>query len=540
MKITKKISCLLLALLMCLPLLFACNKKDDTPADTTAAPSEGTSAPAAQTQAGSDVTDEVVEYDENGYMKDSLGNMDFGGKEIRILGWSEASYDELDIKYEDIEGSVLGQQVYNRNRRTEARLKVKLSVREVAGNNGSYKGTYIPECEQAVTDRSVDVFACYSMAATPLMLQGYLADLRSFDTLDFDKPWWSADLVNRATLYDRLYFASGSIAPSFLASGFLTMFNKEMVDQYLYSNGATDEFDAEDLYAMVDNNTWTMDNFIKLAKNVTIQKTTKTVDDTYGYVCSVSCVDPWYQAAGLVTLDNAPDGSAQISDDWNSVKAQEVVGKMYEFFMSNSAGVEAHMSKYRTESYQNAWGRGTAMFTTGTFSMVASAVKGSGAIAEKGIGILPMPKYNSDQEEYLSTVGFAFTLYCINRNSDYTDACAATLECMASEGYRGTEPALYDTALKIQSTEGSDGAKDRAMMDLVRDSIRIDVGRIHNDTVKSLGWAMVRNSWYTDMQNNAPYSTYESFFASKRPTLETALAQMNDTVYSIESVYGNG
>ena len=45
--------------------LFACKKDDGSPVDTTAAPSDGTSAPAAQSQNGSDVTDELVEYDEN-------------------------------------------------------------------------------------------------------------------------------------------------------------------------------------------------------------------------------------------------------------------------------------------------------------------------------------------------------------------------------------------------------------------------------------------------------------------------------------------
>ncbi|MBE6546247.1 MAG: hypothetical protein E7668_02250 [Ruminococcaceae bacterium] len=538
MKITKRICCVLLALLMCLPLLVACKNKGENPADTTSDQAGGTQAGVGSV-GNSDVTDEVVEYDENGYQKDKLGNKDFGGQAINILGWTEAPYDELDIKYEDIEGSVLGQQVYNRNRRTEARMKVKLVVRTVSGNNGSYNKVYVKECEQAVTDRSVDLFACYSMAATPLMVQGYLANLRSFEVIDFDAPWWSEDLINRASLYDRLYFATGSIAPSFLASGFMTFFNKEMVDQYLYANNATEEFDAEDLYAMVYNDTWTMDNFIKLAKNVTIVGGTKTDTETYGYVCSVSCVDPWYQAADLVTLDNAPDGSIQISDDWNSAKAQDVVSKMYSFFISNSAGVEAHMSEYKTISYQNAWGKGTAMFTTGTFSQLASAVKGSAVIAEKGIGILPMPKYNSDQEEYLSTAAFPFTLYSINRNSDYTEACANVLECMASEGYRLTEPALYDTALKIQSTDSNEGTKDRDMMDVIRDTIRVDVGRLHNNNVKSLGWGMVRNSWYTDMKNNSPYSTYESFFESKRESLELALEQMNETVYNIESVYGN-
>ena len=76
------------------------------------------------------------------------------------------------------------------------------------------------------------------------------------------------------------------------------------------------------------------------------------------------------------------------------------------------------------------------------------------------------------------------------------------------------------------------------MMDIIRDTVRIDVGRIHNDSIKSLGWAMVRNSWYTDMKANSPISTYASFFESKRESLEKALEQMNDTVFNIEQVYG--
>ena len=536
-----RLICLSLAILMLMPLLFACKKENVEGEGTGAAATEAVVSDVETQGANSEeTTAKVIETDENGFQKDALGKQDLGGKEIRILAWDGGvPYHEFNMDFEEIDKYVLGQEVYNRNTKVQVRMNIKLSFTRVSGYNGTYNSEYLPKAEAMITENSVDSFACYSMASTPLMVRGYLKDLSAFPVLDFNAPWWSQDLIERASLYDRLYFASGSISPSLLGQSWAMFFNKSMADIYL-SEKLT-EMGATTVYDLVDEGKWTLDNFMTLAKSVTIAGTEKTADETYGFVTDHVAYDPFFFGADLRTLDNAADGSLQVSDAFGSAKTIELCDKLLNFFRTNSVGAAYDRSvggtKY-TFTVNSAWHKGNALFSNQCLGNLATQKQNS-AVGEDGIGVLPMPKWNEDQEKYVSTAGFPFTLWCIARASDRQQATATTIECLASEAYRLTEPALYEEVLKIQSTDGEGSANDRRMIDLVRDTIVIDAGRLHNDQIHSLGWGMFRNSLMDDQVNSAANSGYATFFAANLAKLEGDLQKINSSVYTFESVYGD-
>ena len=507
---------ILLVLLMLLPSVISCkNNKGNTDVESTE----------------SDVAEDsetVIEYDDKGYQKDNLGMQDFGGKEIRILGWKDAPFKEFDLDYKEVEGTPLGQAVYNRNMKVEHRMNVSLKYNLVPGNN-SNRSNYIKEVETALADRSVDGFACYSMCATSLMLQGYVLDLKTMDYLDFDAPWWSRGIIESSSLYDRVYFGTGSIAPSLLGETYVMYYNKAMADVYLRQE--LDALGAETLYDLVDDGRWTVDNFIRLAKTVTISGITKTENDTYGYVTIGAGYDSWYFASNMSTLDNAEDGSLQISDDWGSSKTQELADKLLGFFSGSSAG-----AAYGDVSVAASFMNGTALFRNDALSRLPNMAQ-TQPVGETGVGVLPMPMWDEDQNDYVSIPGFGFTLYSIARSSDRKDEIAATIECLASEGYRLTEPNLYEVLLKARSTDGEGSADDRRMMDLVRDSIYIDSGRIHNDGIGGFGWKMFRSSIQEDLTAGNPNSTYASFYATNKDTVKSKLDIINTSILNIEEIY---
>ena len=508
--ILKKILCVSIALLMLLPVLVACKK--DTPNN------EGTS----DSDVVSTTEGDGIEYDENGYQKDKLGTRDYGGRDIRILAFKGASVEEFIPDYDSINNSVVGRELYLRDMNVEDRLKVNLVYNRVDGNNAKYKTDYLPMADSMISGNEVDAFACYSMCATPLMTRGYLVNMLDYEDIDVTAPWWSKHLIERATIYDKLYFATGSIAPSFLGEGVAVFFNKTMADAYL-NNGVLDAYDAETLYDMVENKTWTIDNFMTLSKTVTMQGVDKTDDDTYGYNASWASFDAWFFASGLVTLDNAADGSLQVSESWNSEKTIGLLDKLLPFVKSNSVYAAA----------DNAWKKGDTLFTTCNLVYLPEQ-KNNHPVGESGIGVLPMPMWDSEQGEYLSTAGFPFTVWGMAKTSDRLDAVAATLECLASEGYRTTEPAFYETVLKIKSVEGEGFLHDVEMIDLVRDSIVIDAGRVHNNDIGDLGWGMFRSCLAQDAANGASNTTYSSYFSNNLSTLQGSLDTLNLVVKNLK------
>ena len=108
-------------------------------------------------------------------------------------------------------------------------------------------------------------------------------------------------------------------------------------------------------------------------------------------------------------------------------------------------------------------------------------------------GILPVPKYDAEQEEYYTCMAFPFTIYSVSSalSDEKADMAGAVLECMASESYRRVTPAVFETAMKLKYSSGDD---DSRMYDLIRDAVQIDLGRIFNSPLKKIPYEPFRTA----------------------------------------------
>ena len=103
--------------------------------------------------------------------------------------------------------------------------------------------------------------------------------------------------------------------------------------------------------------------------------------------------------------------------------------------------------------------------------------------------ILPCPKYDKDQENYITVMGNPFTLYAIAADIADAKMASAFIECFASEGYRTVTPAVFELSLKTRYVDDPTSA---LMYDLVRENITYDIGRIFSDDL--IGQATFRNA----------------------------------------------
>ena len=523
MKRTKRILCLLLAVMMLLTLLVGCKKKGDEGAQTQAGANGDV---AGGTSAGSQQADESgngLETDEKGYIKDQLGEKDFGGKEIKILAWQNSAYKDHNVAEEDMSTNDLNRAVYTRDKTTESRMKVKL-VYQMTNGGSTYMDTYLKDAESYEVDGQVDMYASYSRSAAPLMSRGFTRDLITAPHLNFSNPWWARALVEKSTIYDRLYFASGDISPSMFGETVLVFFNKAMFDQV--KGDKMNEYDAETLYEMVYEGTWTIDAMLNLAKGAGLNTDdVKDANDKYGLTLDPIYTDAFYQASGLRALDYNPDGSLKISEDYGSAKTHSLVEKLVNFFKTPDALAPTTEDANRNDG-RTAFRNGNVLFHVNIASY-APVLMDAGTVE---FGLLPMPKWNTDQEQYVEISGFSYTMWSISRSAvDSLEASAATLECMASESYRTVAPTLYDSMLRGQS---SDSSEDYKMWETITDSIEIEGGRCFDRLFESRTWSVFRNA----VMNRT--TDYMSFYAESDGTLKTLADEVNTMIYELEQVYG--
>ena len=140
-------------------------------------------------------------------------------------------------------------------------------------------------------------------------------------------------------------------------------------------------------------------------------------------------------------------------------------------------------------------------------------------------GIVPYPKYDDAQENYVTITSFPYTLYGVPMDAKDPNMSAAVLECMASESYRTVSPALFENAFKVKYSQD---AQSSLMYDLIRSTVSFDFGRVFNNDLNGLTYSLFRNAIVTKDTN----------WASTTKSNEKVIAKMLGKV--VEALGGEG
>ena len=568
MKLNYRILCLALVLLMLIPLVVGCKKNKNDPAgsdstsdvvdsgsssDTKAEDSEAASdsESASDTEEDSEATSDVedseatsdseedsesasdseedtesasdteadeIETDENGYQKDDLDGLDFDGKEIKVLACSDSIYEELGLTAEQMNETKLNRALYLRDMKVKTRLDVKVLYHFTSRDD------MVKEAEVLETEGGVDLYAPYSRLSASLMMRGYTKNLLDVPNLDLTAPWWAQDLIDKVTIHDRLYVASGDISPSLLAQTFIICYNKDLFETV--KNDKLAKYDAESLYEMVNEGTWTLDAMMEIAKGVGFgTEDGKDADDIYGFTVDPINVDCFYQGAGLKVLDYNPDGSVKVSEDLGSAKTHGLVEDLVEFFDSADVFAPGYDDPNRNVQIQSFY-QGNTLFNVNCMVYVPIMVN-------KGVnvGILPIPKYDTEQERYYDITGFAYLVWSVSRGTtdESLEAAGAVMECMASEGYRTVTPTVYNEIYRDQSSSSLDDYK---MWETIRNSVEIEGGRLFVDVFENKTYAIFRGAVV------GRTTDYMSSYEGQHEAMVGYADGLNDLMKTMEDIYG--
>ena len=460
----KRIICLLLIITMLIPFAVSCAETGVE--DTTAA---------AVTETPEASAEEAVTTQDLGFYDNPVPEpVRFDGEVIKFLYWSDVENPEFFV--EDQNGEAVNDAIWSRNIKVEEQLGVKLEFTGTPGNNKNQKD-FISKCinsTQSGADAH-DFFCGYSMTGAPLMCEGIAQNLAGYEIIDFDKPWWPASLISKATIKDGIYFASGDISTNFLYMMYCCAFNKDLfVDVHTT--------DSKVLYDLVDDQQWTLDKLIEYSTGVYRDNDGDSqigTGDRLGFfLCGEVHYDAFYTGCDLYTVVPAEDGTVRLSDDLFSEKTQNVLDKLCAFMHTSG---DAYLST------TNIFTTNQAIFTIDRAQITTKKLTN----ATFTYGILPVPKYDTEQTDYYTCMAFPFTTYVLSTASTHSEAAAATLELMAYHSYISITPALFEEAMKIRY---ADQSEDSRMFDIIRESVVIDIGRLLTTKLENLSYSLFRNA----------------------------------------------
>lgn len=489
-KATTRAALIMLSFIMLLFPLASCVDTEDDPEDSTNA------------EVADDGTDSL--YDEMGYLKDEIPADTRIDDTVSFLYWKDCENTEFFV--EESSGDLVEEAIIKRNAAVERRLGVTFDFIPTAGNYDN-RAAYLETVRNEANGGggAYDIYASYSMSIATVASNGYCANLREYDVIDFEKPWWPDNLVREASIGDALYFASGDLSTTMLYKMYTMFFNKEIVEE----RGLTNP------YSLVDSNNWTFENFLGMVKGVGLADANDPSSAVYGFASRGDVhFDPFFFAAGLNTTERDSNGVPVISESFGSERTDSVIVQLNSVFYGGYA-----ILNDSAKTFVN----GRALFA---LERADFGSKQLGGKVEFEYGILPTPKYDTNQENYYTTLAFPHTLYAISAKASDREDCAVLLECLCSEGYRTITPALFELTMKTRYTTDGDASR---MFDIIRTNISFDFGRIYCSDLNEITWRTFRSQ----LRDNG--SGISSSFSATKIVLDKKLEALLEAFAEIDN-----
>lgn len=461
MKSAYRLIALALVALMMLGSFAACAETADPGADTTAS---------AETQAPAESAAETTEslYDKDGYLKSSLPDeLDWGGAAFTVLWWTDVENPEFFV--EESTGDLISDAIFQRNATVESKLGIKL---EWVGIKGQYNNNVGKEYSDHVGnmyasgDTTYDLMSAHSRTIALTAMNGYCEDMMDLEYLDFKMPWWPEVMLDTATIGDSLYFVTGDVSTNSIHQMYAIFYNKDFLARYP---------DRIEPSTSVKEGNWTIEAMQILTKDLYQDldaDNKQSENDAYGFTSLNWHFDAIYYGAGLKQAEKDADNLMVISPDFASEKAATLVDIIGGWVKQGDVYINS-------SNYRIPFNSGNALLVMARHWDIAKTITETGF----SYGVVPIPKYNADQEEHITVVGNPCSFYSIYTLSEDKNRAAAVLECWASEAYRTTTPAVFETTFKLRYSETS---VESEMYDIIRAGIVFDFGRLFNSSLGAM------------------------------------------------------
>ncbi|NLZ37006.1 MAG: hypothetical protein GX897_05960 [Clostridiales bacterium] len=369
---------IILALLLFLSVIASCGDKQSADYKAVDTTTDSSSTTDAETEAP--------------FGDDLPNDLDFKGEKVRVLifengnnpsdGW--CNYIDMD----ESNGDILNDSAVQRNMEVETRLNIEIECIEV--------GVVTDRVAKSVTagEDAYDVAIPFSNdVVTKLITSNMLYDVSSLPYVDLSKPYYSKDSYETFAINGKHYLFAGAYTYP-LYSTVSWLFNKDE-----WENRGLD-----DAYNTVYDGKWTLDYVDTIIKDTYIDLDgdgKKNDKDFYGFTSVIPYMLSYiYYGCGLKGVSLESDG---FIFDYGDERASRVMDKI--IALSN------HPDTYYYKSgWESFFAGNSLMLLYGSSLMYLRQL-------EFDFGMLPMPKFDETQDDYVSYMcgGITFVPSTIQR-----------------------------------------------------------------------------------------------------------------------------
>jgi len=409
-------------------------------------------------------TAEITETPQAAY---NYPEADYGGYELRVLNITNLWDMYVYLDRAELDGEVLNDAVYTRNRNLEQSLNFTLN--EITFESDAGVSQVVDAAKKSLTagDNAYDIIYLPVTDAPVLMLEGYFYNLKNIGEMQLDQPWWDQQVISAATLNNNLYFTTSPWHLMSFDGTWGLFFNEDIITDYT----------LEMPYDHVRDNTWTIDTLAEYAKAVTSLNGDESYawsndgNAMYGISAHSHVIQKYIMAAGEKFVDINSSGYPEFLAD--NERFYSVISKLSAFLKKG----DGYVMQGSDSDYDVNNGGYMHVFSTERALFLTAEIKAAQLLRDMDFtfGIVPFPKYDSAQESYYSaTVSRLFVLTIPVTNPDPTIA-ATIADVMSYESYSNILPIYFDITVSQKGLRNDDSIE---MLNIIRDTRGFDIGEV--------------------------------------------------------------
>jgi len=441
-------------------------------------------------EAGAPSAEENIPY--RGYVFPDTG---YGGYNFRITGMVfEMAGAINDIVAEKENGDVINDAIYKRNIIVEEKLDISISNTQLP--MGQMLGTI--KRSAAAGDDAFDIAFCNIRDSAELANNGILMNLFGLAPLDIRAPWWDQKVIDDVSVGSKLYFCVSDITiqPNQLA--WIIYFNKSLMK----------DLDLKEPYALVRSGEWTIDAMTGLMKAAAYDvngdgKFSK--GDRFGLIAHDSSSNAFLNSSDIRPIVKDADGYPMLSPP--SERDNSAADKMKALFETASGNFLSVEQGTEAVAFMNR----EALFVSNNM-VIIDVIRDM----DDDFGLLPYPKYETNQSHYYSNMGMNSATFGIPVTARDAERTGAVMNALTAVSIDTVRPAYFEYTLKRKRARDDESLD---MLEIITSYRVFDVGLVYS-------WSNIASEYRENVvkrKSESLSTVFEKYSAQAQAAIDKSL-----------------
>jgi len=320
-----------------------------------------------------------------------------------------------------------------------------------------------------------------------------LVEFSHLSYVNLEAPWWDSNCVSDLSIANKVFGVASD----------MTLMDKDSTTAMVFNKQMQADYGIENLYGLVNDGKWTLDRLLELCKLVSVDVDGNGIfddKDSYGLLYQRDTMSSFLSGCGEF-IGGKDENDLPILT-LNTPKALEVLDKLYDILYDERYCF--HVMKFFDSTSIGFTDGMNMMFQDdrGLFMWIRMADVENLRTMDTDFGILPIPKYNEAQANYLQTVNpYVGVVSSVPQCAASFDNSGAIIEYMSYVSKSTLQPAYYEVVLSTKIARDEESSK---MLDIIFANRAYDIGDVFD--FGSLGSDVI---YMTMTFNRNMVSTYE-------------------------------